>query len=86
VVQGPPGVACCVVGVETPAQFAEIATAWREMRPLHWPELARDADAWDPRRWPGRLRPRETGPVDGSPIGPRFTHRILCWPGAGVRY
>lgn len=53
VVQGLPGVACCVVGVETPAQFAEIAAAWREARPLHWPELASpDADAWDPRRWP----------------------------------
>ncbi|MDR7333932.1 aldo/keto reductase [Roseateles asaccharophilus] len=53
IVQGLPGVAACVVGVETLAQFDEIAAAWRHARPLHWPELASpDADAWDPRRWP----------------------------------
>ncbi|PZP27067.1 MAG: aldo/keto reductase [Roseateles depolymerans] len=53
VVRGLPGVACCVVGVETPAQFNEIAEAWRHATPQHWPELAcSDPDAWDPRRWP----------------------------------
>lgn len=53
IVQGLPGAAACVVGVETLEQFDEIAAAWQRARPLHWPELASpDPDAWDPRRWP----------------------------------
>lgn len=53
VAQGLPGVAACVVGVETVGQFQEIAGAWGRSRPLHWPEVAcADPDAWDPRRWP----------------------------------
>lgn len=53
VVKALPAVQACVVGVETLAQWQEIASAWQAARPLHWPELAGDDPAvFDPRVWP----------------------------------
>jgi aryl-alcohol dehydrogenase-like predicted oxidoreductase len=48
-----PSVQACVVGVETLAQWQEIASAWQAAQALHWPELAADDPAvFDPRIWP----------------------------------
>ncbi len=53
VVKALPTVQACVVGVETLAQWQEIAIAWQAARPLHWPELtANDPAVFDPRGWP----------------------------------
>ncbi|WP_395699037.1 aldo/keto reductase [Aquabacterium sp.] len=47
-----PGVRYCVVGVESVAQLAQIATAWTRATPLAWPDLATDEPAViDPRVW-----------------------------------
>jgi aryl-alcohol dehydrogenase-like predicted oxidoreductase len=51
--KGLPLVEQCVVGVESLAQWHDVAAAWQRSRPLHWPTLASDdPDAFDPRRWP----------------------------------
>lgn len=53
VVKGLPRLQQCVVGVESLAQWQDVAAAWHHAQPLHWPTLASDdADACDPRRWP----------------------------------
>lgn len=47
-----PGVRYCVVGVESVAQLAQIATAWSRATPMAWPDLATDEPAViDPRVW-----------------------------------
>lgn len=47
-----PGVRYCVVGVESVAQLAQIATAWTRAVPMAWPDLATDEPAViDPRVW-----------------------------------
>lgn len=53
VVKALPQVQACVVGVETLAQWQEVASAWQAAQPLHWPELAAaDPAVFDPRIWP----------------------------------
>ncbi|WP_341970550.1 aldo/keto reductase [Roseateles sp. PN1] len=48
-----PQVHSCVVGVESLAQWQDIAGAWQHARPLHRPHLACDLpEAYDPRLWP----------------------------------
>jgi aryl-alcohol dehydrogenase-like predicted oxidoreductase len=52
-VQALPGVAACLVGVESLAQWQALQRAWRAARPQHVPALACDEPAAiDPRRWP----------------------------------
>ncbi len=52
VVKSLPGLRCCVVGVESLAQWQQIAAAWAQAAPLDWPELATDDPAViDPRLW-----------------------------------
>jgi aryl-alcohol dehydrogenase-like predicted oxidoreductase len=51
-VKGFAAVAQCVVGVDGPEHFEQIAAAWSRCEPLHAPELACvDAAIIDPRRW-----------------------------------
>lgn len=53
VVKALPAVQACMVGVETLAQWQEIAIAWQAAQPLRWPELAsNDPAVFDPRIWP----------------------------------
>jgi len=48
-----PQVHSCVVGVESLAQWQDIAGAWQQARPLHRPHLACALpEAYDPRLWP----------------------------------
>jgi aryl-alcohol dehydrogenase-like predicted oxidoreductase len=51
-VKGFAAVGQCVVGVDGPKHFEQIAAAWSRCEPLHAPELACvDAAIIDPRRW-----------------------------------
>ena len=53
VAKGLPLLQQCVVGVDSLAQWRDVAAAWHRAQPLHWPSLASDdADTFDPRRWP----------------------------------